>query len=55
MGVYRALGLIIALWALNNYFANTFVALDRAATASLGAIETAATQSSERMEQIIIP
>lgn len=52
MGVYKALGLIIMLWALHNYFSSTFVALDGAATASLNTIEAVATKSSERVERI---
>lgn len=55
MGVYRALGLIIMLWALNNYFSDTFVALDNAATASLNTIEAVATKSTERVDTIVIP
>jgi hypothetical protein len=54
MGVYKALGLIIALWAFHNYFADTFSALDDAATASLNTIEVVANKSSERVENIII-
>jgi len=54
MGVYRALGLIIALWALNNYFADTFIALDDAATASLNTIEVVAAQSTKQIETISV-
>lgn len=53
MGVYRAFGLIIALWALNQYFADTFVALDGAATATLNTIEAAAEAS--QSELLVIP
>lgn len=55
MGVYRALGLIIMLWALNNYFSDTFVALDNAATASLNTIEAVATKSSQQINTIVVP
>lgn len=55
MGVYRAFGLIIMLWALHNYFASTFEALDDAATASLNTIEAVATKSSEQLNNIEVP
>ncbi len=53
MGVYRALGLIIMLWALNNYFANTFIALDNAASAALSTVEIAADTSSTQIKLFV--
>lgn len=55
MGVFRALGLIIMLWALNNYFGDTFVALDNAATASLNTIEAVASKSTEQIDTMVVP
>ena len=55
MGVYRAFGLMVTLWALHMYFADTFEALDDAATASLNTIEVVAETSSKNIDKIIVP
>lgn len=46
--MFRAIGLVIILWYVSSLFSQTFVALDRTATATLGAIEAAAIVSQKQ-------
>lgn len=50
--MFKAIGFVIVLWALSHYFAQTFLALDDAATASLRAVEAAANLSQLQIEQV---
>lgn len=52
MGLFRALGFVIMLWALHSYFASSFTALDNAATASFNALEAAATASTQSFNEM---
>ncbi|MCD5381720.1 MAG: hypothetical protein LR017_00205 [Candidatus Pacebacteria bacterium] len=47
--MFRAIGLILLLWYLSGQFQDSFVALDKAATASFNTIEAAATLSQQHM------
>lgn len=46
--MFRAIGFLIVLWGLSQYFAQSFVALDKAATASFETIEAAANASQQQ-------
>ena len=49
--MFRAIGVVIILWYLSSLFSNSFIALDRTLTASLGALETAAIVSQNQFEK----
>lgn len=46
--MFRAIGFLIILWGLSQYFSNSFAALDSAGVASFEAIETAARVSQQQ-------
>jgi len=46
--MFRGIGVVIVLWYLSSLFSQTFLAFDRAATASLKALEAAAVASQEQ-------
>lgn len=43
--MFRAIGIVIILYALSQFFSSAFVAFERAAVATFGAIEAAAVVS----------
>jgi hypothetical protein len=47
----KYLGAIFMIWFLSTLFVQSFRAADRAATATLGALEAAAVASQKRIEQ----
>lgn len=47
--MFRAIGVVIVLWYLTSLFSNTLHALDRAAVATLGAVEESANVSKEHI------
>ena len=48
----KAVGFVIILWALSQYFTSSFIAFDDAARESLRAIETAAVLSQQQMQEL---
>ncbi len=50
--MFRSIGILILLWGLSNFFANSFSALDSAATESFKALEAAAIVSQNELSQI---
>jgi len=49
--MFRAIGVVIILWYLSSLFSQTFLALDRTATATLSALEAAAVASEKQFAQ----
>lgn len=49
--MFRAIGFLIILWGLSNYFSQSFVALDDAAAASFNALESAANVTEQQLLQ----
>ena len=47
--MFRAIGVVIILWYLSSLFSQSFLAIDRTLTASLGALEAAAVVSKEKI------
>ncbi len=52
MGIFRALGFIIVLYALSNIFNSAFIAFEGAATQTFKTFEAAAIQSQRQFEQM---
>jgi hypothetical protein len=48
--MFRAIGFLIVLWGLSQFFSTSFLALDDATRESLKAIETAALVSQEELK-----
>lgn len=48
----KAIGLLIVLWGLSQYFSTSFVALDDAARESFRALEAAALVSQQQFESL---
>jgi hypothetical protein len=48
--MFRAFGVILILWYLSHTFAQSFLAFDRALTATFETLETAAVASRENFE-----
>ena len=48
----KAVGFVIILWALSQYFSTSFVALDDAARETLRAVETAAVVSQTQIKEL---
>jgi hypothetical protein len=48
--MFRAIGFLIILWGLSQFFSSSFVALDGAATESFRTIEMAAIVSQTQLE-----
>ncbi len=48
--MFRAIGLLISLWAVSLYFGSTIKAFDRAATATFNTVEAAALVSQAKMQ-----
>ncbi len=49
--MFRAIGYVIILLALSNFFSNAFVAAERAATESFKAIEVAAVSMQQQIQE----
>jgi len=49
--MFRAIGYVIILVALSNFFSNAFVAAERAATESFKAIEVAAVSMQQQIQE----
>jgi len=49
--MFRAIGFLIILWGLSQYFYGSFAAIDGAGVASFEAIETAARSSQQQFLQ----
>ena len=49
-GIRSAIGFMIVLWAMSQFFSESFQALDDAATASLRAVEAAAISSQQQLQ-----
>lgn len=49
--MFKAIGFLIVLWGLSNFFSSAFVALDDAARESFRALETAAVVSQAQLEK----
>lgn len=49
--MFKAIGFLIILWGLSNFFSTSFVALDAAARESFRVIETAAVVSQIKLEK----
>lgn len=50
--MFRAIGIVIILYALSQFFSAAFVAFERAAVATFGAIEAAAVVSKENVRTL---
>lgn len=48
--MFKAIGFLIVLWGLSQFFSGSFLALDGAATESFRAIEKAALVSQSQLE-----
>ncbi len=48
----KAIGFVIVLWALSQYFSSSFIALDSAATESFKAVEAAAITSQLQLLEV---
>jgi len=51
--MFRAIGFLIVLWGLSNFFSSSFEALDNAARESFRVIETAAVVSQIELREKI--
>ncbi len=49
--MFRAIGILIVLWGLSNFFSSAFMALDDAARESFKFVETAAVVSQAQMSK----
>ena len=49
--MFRAIGFLIVLWGISQFFSSSFLALDSAATEVLQAVESAAILSQEELQQ----
>lgn len=50
--MFRAIGTVIVLYALSQFFNQTFLAFESTAVAVLGTVETAANVSTEQLEKV---
>ena len=50
--MFRAIGFVIALYAITQLMSSTFAAFERAAVASLETLETAATASTAQLNEL---
>jgi hypothetical protein len=50
--MFKAIGFLIVLWGLSNFFSTSFVALDDAARETFKTVETAAVVSQIQLEEI---
>jgi hypothetical protein len=49
--MFKAIGFLIVLWGLSQFFNSSFVALDNAASASFKALEAAALVSQKQLQE----
>jgi hypothetical protein len=49
--MFKAIGFLIVLWGLSQFFSSSFVALDNAASASFKALEAAALVSQKQLQE----
>jgi hypothetical protein len=49
--MFRAIGVIMILWYTSSLFSQSFIALDRAMTATFGTVEVAAIASQKNFEK----
>lgn len=50
--MFRAIGFLIILWGLSQYFSNSFVALDSAGAATFDAVAVAARSTMQQFELV---
>lgn len=50
--MFRAIGVVIILYALSQFFSNSFSALDGALTETFAALQVAATVSQDELKEL---